>query len=83
MRFLALLAVPLLTGIAVADVTQRPDCKCEPREAGQSGSKVDYPLGARGIRWHRSIEEAKAIAAYEGKLVFYFHVAGDLDKEGC
>ena len=29
------------------------------------------------------IEEAVKIAQAEKKLVFWYHVAGDLDKEGC
>jgi hypothetical protein len=59
-------------------------CQCHPREAGASGSRNDWE-GYRkgGIAWHYSVDEALKIARDEKKLVFWYHVAGDLDKEGC
>lgn len=59
-------------------------CKCHPREEGASGSTKDWE-GYRkgGITWHYSVDEALKIAKAQKKLVFWYHVAGDLDKEGC
>ena len=59
-------------------------CACHPREVGASGSRIDWE-GYRkgGIEWHYSIDEALKLAQERKKLVFWYHVAGDLDKEGC
>ena len=59
-------------------------CACHPRDVGASGSTKDW-TGYRngGIEWHYSVDEALKIAKEKKKLVFWFHVAGDLDKEGC
>ncbi len=79
--------VPMaLISIALVSAAQEQNhpCKCHPREAGESGSRNDWE-GYRdgGISWHYSIDEALKIAAAEKKLVFWYRVAGDLDKEGC
>jgi hypothetical protein len=75
-----------LMGLALVSAAQQENhpCTCHPREEGASGSRVDWE-GYRkgGIAWHYSIDEALKIAAAEKKLVFWYHVAGDLDKEGC
>ena len=78
----SLAAVALMS--AAPQQQENHPCKCHPREAGASGSRVDWE-GYRkgGIAWHYSIDEALKIAAAEKKLVFWYHVAGDLDKEGC
>ena len=66
------------------DSGRKPECRCaERREVGDSGSKADWPGYNRGVRWHRSLEEARKIALGRGRPVFYFQVVGDLDKEGC
>ena len=59
-------------------------CDCHPRDVGASGSRNDWE-GYRkgGIAWHYAVDEALKIAKAENKLVFWYHVAGDLDKEGC
>jgi hypothetical protein len=70
--------------LAASQEANKPACECKPREVGASGSKVDWP-GYRngGLKWHYSVDEAMKIAKDEKKLVFWYHVAGDLDKEGC
>ena len=77
-------AAVLLVLAGVQDKPVNHPCECHPREVGASGSRVDWE-GYRkgGIAWHYSIKEALKIAADEKKLVFWYHVAGDLDKEGC
>jgi hypothetical protein len=80
--------VAIVLALSLALISAAPQenhpCKCHPREAGESGSKVDWP-GYRngGLKWHYSVDEAMKIAKDEKKLVFWYHVAGDLDKEGC
>jgi hypothetical protein len=77
---IALLSLAL---ISAAKQENHP-CTCHPREAGVSGSRNDWE-GYRkgGIAWHYTVDEALKIARDEKKLVFWYHVAGDLDKEGC
>ena len=79
--------VPIaLMSLALASAAPQEDhpCKCHPRETGASGSRTDWE-GYRkgGIAWHYSIDEALKIAKAQKKLIFWYHVAGDLDKEGC
>lgn len=76
--------VLLLAGLAVsAQEGLHPLCACKPRDVGPSGSRVNWDGYAKSIQWHYSVEEALKIARAEGKLVFWYHLAGDLDKEGC
>lgn len=35
------------------------------------------------VNWHRSVEEAREAAWKEGKLLFVYHLVGDLDREKC
>lgn len=73
-----------LSMVSAQDRGIRPLCECQPREVGESGSLIDWPGYRKGpIAWHYSIDEALKIARYDQKLVFWYHVAGDLDKEGC
>jgi hypothetical protein len=37
----------------------------------------------KGIRWEKSLDDAKARAAREGKPILFHQLVGDLDKEGC
>jgi len=76
----ALISLALLS----AAKQENHPCRCHPREEGASGSRNDWE-GYRkgGLAWHYSVDEALKIAAAEKKLVFWYHVAGDLDKEGC
>jgi hypothetical protein len=74
----------LLAALAVSDTDAGlTPCRCKPREVGDSGSKVDWEGYTKGVRWHRSLDEARAMARERSKLVFHYQVVGDLDKEGC
>ena len=77
------MALACLSLISAAPQENHP-CNCHPREVGASGSRSDWE-GYRkgGIAWHYAVDEALKIAKAEGRLVFWYHVAGDLDKEGC
>ena len=74
-------------GLVLAAMQEKPvdhPCSCHPREVGASGSKVDWKGYRQGcIEWHYDANEALKIAAERKKLVFWYLVAGDLDKEGC
>jgi hypothetical protein len=74
-------------GLALVSAIQDPvdhPCKCHPREVGASGSKKDWEAYRKGsIAWHYSIDESLKIAQEKKKIVFWYLVAGDLDKEGC
>jgi hypothetical protein len=37
----------------------------------------------RGVRWEKSLDDAKARAAREGKPVLLYQLVGNLAKEGC
>jgi hypothetical protein len=37
----------------------------------------------RGILWHTDMEEAKKLAAKSKKLVLYYQIVGELNKDGC
>jgi hypothetical protein len=37
----------------------------------------------KGVRWYDSLEEAKRVAAREGKLIMLHQLVGDMDKAGC
>ncbi len=42
-----------------------------------------WPLYNKGVRWEKSLDDALARAAKDGKPVLFHQLAGDLDKEGC
>lgn len=46
-------------------------------------AEEDWKGYNRGIRWEKSIDEAKRRAAIEGKPILLHQLVGDLDKEGC
>jgi len=81
----AIIPVLLLGSALVSAHPQetRAICTCKPREVGESGSRIDWDGYRKGIVWHYSVDEAMKIAKAEGKLVFWYHLVGDLDKEGC
>ncbi len=35
------------------------------------------------VKWHASVEEARQTAVHEKKLLFVYHLVGDLDQEKC
>lgn len=76
--------IPLLLAAApLVSAGQENLCRCVPREVGASGSRKNWEGYSKGVRWHYEIDEALKMAQAEGKLVFWYHVVGDLDKEGC
>ena len=84
-RLFGALSLLSVAGALVAGSPDRAICECKPREVGDGGSRKDWEGYSRdkGIRWHYSVDEAMRLARAEGKLVLWYHVVGDLDKEGC
>ena len=84
-RFRDILPIALLVGfsLSAAQEEAHPLCACKRREVGASGSRHDWDGYRKEIRWHYSVAEAMKIARAEGRLVFWYQVSGDLDKEGC
>lgn len=37
----------------------------------------------KGVKWEKSLDDAKARAAKEGKPILLYQLVGDVDKEGC
>lgn len=79
----AALALLLLLSPLASGLEDKPVCTCKARPIGESGSRSDWAGYRAGIVWHYSVEEALKIARAENKMVFWYHVVGDLDKEGC
>ncbi len=84
-RIAKFIPLVLLVGAAVSSAQEEALslCACKPREVGSSGSRKDWEGYRKGIAWHYEVDEAMKIAQAGKKLVFWYHVAGDLDKEGC
>lgn len=51
--------------------------------AASAGAEEAWKGYNRGIRWEKSLDDAKARAAREGKPILFHQLVGDLDKEGC
>lgn len=83
MHRLTPLALALGMLVSCSEAIPPTRCQCTPRKVGQSGSRIPWPEYNQGIHWHTSLEEAQRMAGEQKKLVFYFLVVGDLDKEGC
>ena len=49
----------------------------------KEGVPSKWKLYNKGVRWYDSLEEAKKVAAREGKLIMLHQLVGDMDKEGC
>lgn len=49
--------------------------------AAQDAPQAAWPLYNKGVRWQKSLEDARALARKEGKLVLYYLNTGDLDKD--
>ncbi len=65
------LAIPILVAAAHAG------------PAAQGETARTWPLYEKGVRWKRSLDDAR-VAAREGKkLVFLYRVVGDLDADVC
>jgi len=37
----------------------------------------------KGVKWEKSLDEAKKRAAKEGKPIMLYQLVGNLEKEGC
>jgi hypothetical protein len=75
-RWIAVLTLVALTACSESEPPVR--CECRPSELGRK-----WPRYNEGVRWHTSLEEACKRARQEGKLVFYYLLVGDMDKELC
>lgn len=51
--------------------------------AGTAGAQETWKGYNQGIRWEKSLEDAKVRAAREGKPILFHQLVGDMDKEGC
>ena len=71
-RFSLAVAVSLVTLPSVSAQT----C-CE------EGVPVKWKADDKGVRWYRSLEEAKKVAAKNGRLIMLHQLVGDMDREGC
>ncbi len=49
----------------------------------QAVKQTEWKGYNRGVRWEKSLDDAKARAAKEGKPILLYQLVGDLDKEGC
>jgi len=66
------LVLSVTNGIA-ADVKDISRKVVAPEQAHENSEKL-----LTEIDWHKSLNEAKAVAQREGKLVFWMHMLGDL-----
>jgi hypothetical protein len=71
----ATLAVPLLAQTAFSPTANAPS-----RGIAARSTEVDAKVGdlTHAIRWHASLDEAKAAARSSGKPIFWMHMLGDL-----
>jgi hypothetical protein len=81
-RFLlaAFLSLGLLTGAEAGD-RKTGKSTVPTRGVAEDGKEVqkDVATLTSKIAWKTSLDDAKAIAKKEGKMVFWWHVLGDLD----
>lgn len=42
-----------------------------------------WPLYQKGVRWVRSLDDARALAREKSKLVFQYRLVGDMDAAEC
>ncbi len=62
---------------------QDPSTRCAP--SGQAAKPKPKPWAGynQGVRWEKSLDEAKKRAAKEGKPILFHQLVGAMDKEGC
>jgi hypothetical protein len=79
----AMIAAAVVLGSATLVWAQ--DHPCERRNGCCSDGKDARPwIGiAGGVKWEKSLDDAKRRAAKEGKPILLYQLVGDLDKEGC
>ncbi len=75
-------AVPM-TVHASAEGVRAPECGCAPPAGHNKASRLAWSGYQTGVFWHSDLAEAKEIAARSEKLVLFFQIAGDMNKEGC
>lgn len=51
--------------------------------AGVAQAQEPWKDYNRGIKWEKSLDEARARATSEGKPILFHQLVGDMDKEGC
>ncbi|HXX94441.1 MAG TPA: hypothetical protein VEN81_12465 [Planctomycetota bacterium] len=49
----------------------------------QQVKPVDWKGYTRGVKWEKSLDEAKTRAVREKKPILLYQLVGDLNKEGC
>lgn len=76
-RWMVVLSLVALAACAEPEPPAR--CECKPPDPAAAG----WPLYNQGVRWHTSLQEARALARKERKLVLYFVLVGALDKTAC
>lgn len=80
LKFLQFIPTLVLVGAATAFPTV--PVQESPAKAAQEARRVDKgPARSKigGIAWYASVDDAMKIAQREGKLLFWYHVAGNLD----
>lgn len=70
-------ALIVLLGIPTIGIPAYADDCCSD---GQVRPWSDYN---KGVVWAESLEDGLADATASGKLLMFFQLVGDLDKEGC
>ena len=71
MRHLSIAGAALFFGAAAAWAQQAP------------AKPTPWKPFNKGVKWEKSLDDAKARAAKEGKPILLYQLVGDLDKEGC
>lgn len=59
------------------------ECGCKPPDDSRSLSRKPWGGYRRGILWHTDLAEAKTMAQKAHRLILYYQIVGELNKEGC
>jgi hypothetical protein len=82
-RFLlaSFLSLALLSGAQAAGEKKKGKSAVPTRGVAEDGKEVqkDVQTLTETISWMTSLDDAKALARKEGKMVFWWHVLGDLN----
>ncbi len=60
-----------------------PECGCAPPDAANARSAKRWINYQKGIFWHTDLVEARSLAAASSRLILYYQIAGDMNKNGC
>jgi hypothetical protein len=73
-----ILSLSLLSGVEAGD---RKKSSVPTKGVAEDGKEVqkDVATLTGKIDWKTSLDEAKALAQKEGRMIFWWHVLGDLD----